>query len=83
MMSPPEMARRRPSGADARTASTDHDTTSVTFGAPTWYVEAEAHLRQAGRALEVLGLVDNEAARMALVVYRLASRVRSDRLMTV
>ena len=49
--------------------------------APTvWYSEAEAHLREAGRRLEVLGLVDNEAARMAIVVYRLASRIRSDRL---
>ena len=45
-----------------------------------WYSEAEAHLREAGRRLEVLGLVDNEAARMAIVVYRLASRIRSDRL---
>ena len=44
-----------------------------------WHVEAESHLRQAGRALEVLGLVDNESARLALVVYRLASRVRADR----
>ena len=45
-----------------------------------WYIEAEAHLREAARKLEVVGLVDGEAARMALVVYRLASRVRSDRL---
>ena len=45
-----------------------------------WYAEAEVHLREAGRRLEVLGLMDNEAARMALVVYRLASRIRSDRL---
>lgn len=45
-----------------------------------WYSEAEAYLREAGRRLEVLGLVDQEAARMALVVYRLASRVRTDRL---
>ena len=45
-----------------------------------WYLQAEAHLREAARKLEVLGLIDNEAARHALVVYRLASRVRSDRL---
>ena len=81
---PPDMARRRPSRADAHTAAADHDTPFVTSGGPTfWYGEAEAHLRQAGRKLEMLGLVDNEAARMALVVYRLASRVRTDRLAAV
>lgn len=82
---PPDMARRRPSsGADAHTAA-DHGTSFVasaaTVGGPTfWYGEAETHLRIAARKLEVLGLVDQEAARLALVVYRLASRVRTDRL---
>lgn len=46
----------------------------------TWLREAEAHLRQAARALEVVGLVDGESARMALIVYRLSSRLRTDRL---
>jgi hypothetical protein len=45
-----------------------------------WLREAEAHLRQAARALEVVGLVDGNCARDALIAYRLASRVRSDRL---
>lgn len=51
-----------------------------TTGPGAWHLEAEAHLRQAGRALEMLGLVDQESARMALIVYRLASRVRSERI---
>lgn len=58
----------------------DPTTAANTYGAPTWWTEAEGHLRQAGRKLEVLGLVDGEAARMAVVVYRLASRIRTDRL---
>jgi hypothetical protein len=45
-----------------------------------WYAEAEANLREAARRLEMLGLVNQEVARMALVAYRLAARVRSDRL---
>lgn len=46
----------------------------------TWLREAEAHLREAARALEVVGLIDHESARAALIAYRLASRVRTDRL---
>ena len=46
----------------------------------TWLRDAEAHLREAARALEVVGLVDGESARMALIAYRLASRLRTDRL---
>ena len=64
----------------SRPTPCDPQDRTATSGAMTFYIEAEAHLREAGRKLEVLGLVDNEAARMALVVYRLASRVRSDRL---
>lgn len=45
-----------------------------------WLAEAEASLRAAARALEVVGLTSPEAARSALIAYRLASRVRSDRL---
>ena len=45
-----------------------------------WRREAESHLRQAARALEVIGLVDGNAARDALIAYRLASRTRTDRL---
>jgi hypothetical protein len=78
---PPDNERRPLAEAGSAAAAADHDTTSVTSSGPTfWYAEAEAHLREAGRRLEVLGLVDHEAARMALVVYRLASRVRTDRL---
>ena len=43
-------------------------------------LEAEQMLRAAGRHLEFVGVCDDEAARMAGVVFRLASRVRSDRL---
>jgi hypothetical protein len=39
-------------------------------------------LRSAGRLLEHVGVGDDEAARLALIVYRLASRVRADRLET-
>jgi hypothetical protein len=42
--------------------------------------EIEAHLRAAGRGLEWAGVTDPEAARLANVVFRLASRVRGDRL---
>lgn len=43
---------------------------------------AEEHLRSAGRLLEVAGVCDDESARMAQVIFRIASRVRSDRLAT-
>ena len=46
----------------------------------TWLREAEAHLREAARALEVVGLVDGESARMAVIAYRIAQRIRTDRL---
>ena len=36
---PPDMARRRPSRADAHTAAADHSTTFVTSGGPTWHIE--------------------------------------------
>lgn len=39
---------------------------------------AEIHLRQAGRLLELQ--LDEEQQRLARVVFRLASRVRTDRL---
>lgn len=51
-----------------------------TLGADTWLVDAEIHLRQAGRALEAVGVTDPDAARLAGAVFRFASRVRSDRL---
>ena len=40
--------------------------------------EAESHLRQAGRLLELVGVADIEAARMARIVFRLAQRVAVD-----
>jgi hypothetical protein len=49
-----------------------------TTGPGAWQLEAECHLRQAGRALEVLGLIDDESARLAGIVYRLAQRVAVD-----
>ena len=42
---------------------------------------AELHLREAGRRLEVLGAGDPEHARLARVIFRLASRVRTDRML--
>ncbi len=58
------------------------DDLSVTVGSPTTMllIEAEMHLREAGRRLEVVGVTDADAARLAGAVYRFASRVRSDRL---
>jgi len=47
---------------------------------PTTLIEVECHLRAAGRALEHVGVNDIELARLAGVVFRLASRVRTDRL---
>lgn len=52
---------------------------SATIGGPTWHAQAEESLRDAARKLEVLGVTDPEAARLAGVVFRLAGRVRSDR----
>lgn len=69
----------RAAAEEHRDDSTDVVRNTTTVGPGAWHVEAEAHLREAGRALEVLGLVDNESARLALIVYRLASRVRADR----
>jgi len=43
-------------------------------------MEIECYLRQAGRLLEAVGVSDTESARLAGVVFRLASRVRTDRL---
>ena len=62
------------------TAPTPHETTTSDAGPSYWWSEAEAHLREAARRLEVVGLVDGEAARMALQTYRLASRCRTDRM---
>ncbi len=54
---------------------------SASVGSPTTYlIEVECHLRQAGRLLEHVGVSDIESARLAGVVFRLASRVRTDRL---
>lgn len=55
-------------------------TAPATIGAPTWYIEAEAALRDAGRKLECIGVAHPEAARLAGAVFRFASRVRADRL---
>jgi hypothetical protein len=41
---------------------------------------AEAMVRAAGRLLEFDGVADAEAARLANVLFRLASRIRTDRL---
>lgn len=41
---------------------------------------AEEGLREAGRTLQLVGVSDIEADRMAKIVFRLASRIRSDRL---
>lgn len=77
---PPCRQRRPLAEAGSVVGMQAHDTTSVTSGAPTWYVEAEVHLREAARRLEVVGVTDADAARLAGAVYRFASRVRSDRL---
>jgi hypothetical protein len=45
-----------------------------------YLIEAEAALREAGRFLELIGTADTEAERLAGIVFRLASRVRSDRI---
>jgi hypothetical protein len=46
----------------------------------TRWLEAEVMVRAAARRLEYLGVVDSEAGRTAKVLFRLASRIRSDRL---
>ena len=46
----------------------------------TCLIEVECQLRQAGRLLELVGVNDTESARLAGIVFRLASRVRTDRL---
>ena len=51
---------------------------STAPGGPTMYVVIEAHLREAGRGLEWLGVTDTEAARLAGVCFRLAQRVAVD-----
>lgn len=54
---------------------------TATVGSPTTYhLDVECHLRQAGRLLEHVGVSDIESARLAGVVFRLASRVRTDRM---
>lgn len=53
---------------------------SASVGAPTMHIEIECHLRAAGRLLEYAGVGDPESARLADIAFRLASRVRSDRL---
>ena len=42
------------------------------------YVAIEAHLREAARGLEWLGVTDVESARLAGVCFRLAQRVAVD-----
>ena len=70
--------QRRPAFRPSATAAAAEHTPPT---APAeWRREAESHLRQAARALEVLGIVDGNCARDALIAYRIASRVRSDRL---
>jgi hypothetical protein len=44
------------------------------------HIEIECHLRAAGRLLEYAGVGDPESARLAGIAFRLASRIRSDRL---
>jgi hypothetical protein len=39
------------------------------------YLQIEEHLRAAGRELELLGVIDLDAARLAGVCFRLAQRV--------
>ena len=68
----------RPAVVRAHSTSDLRDDAS-TSGSPTWYVEAEAALRDAGRKLEALGVTDPDAARLAGAVFRFASRVRTDR----
>jgi hypothetical protein len=53
---------------------------SASVGPPAFLIEVECHLRLAGRLLEHVGVSDTESARLAAIVFRLASRVRSDRL---
>jgi hypothetical protein len=54
------------------------DAQSSAAGGPTMYLRIEEHLRAAGRGLEVLGVIDLDAARLAGVCFRLAQRVAVD-----
>jgi hypothetical protein len=51
---------------------------SAPVGAPGMHAAIESHLRHAGRLLEVAGVVDPEAARLAKIVFRLAQRIAVD-----
>ena len=53
-------------------------TVNVNRSAAVYLIDVELHLRQAGRLLELQP--DAERQRLAKVIFRLASRVRSDRL---
>ena len=56
-----------------------HDAAAPHSAAPgitmMYSIQAEAAFREAGRALEVLGVTDAEAARLAPIAFRLAQRV--------
>lgn len=51
---------------------------STAEGGLSMFGEIEAHLRGAGRLLELVGVTEIEAARLANVVFRLAQRVAVD-----
>ena len=61
-----------------RPATADHLSPLFPTSRVAILMRAEFHLREAGRALELS--IDPEEQRLARVVFRLASRCRSDRL---
>lgn len=83
MMRPDRQQRPPVRSPESAAAMQSHHTPpeyeTATVGGPVWYVEAEESLRDAGRKLEALGVTDPDAARLAGVAFRLASRLRSDR----
>jgi hypothetical protein len=54
------------------------DHTTTTDEPPTVYIEVEWHLRAAGRGLEVPGVTEPDATRLAGVCFRLAQRIAVD-----
>lgn len=47
-------------------------------GGASMYTAIEDHLRAAGRGLELIGVTDQDAARLAGICFRLAQRVAVD-----
>ena len=63
----------------ALTTAEQHPNASV--GSPaTHLIDMEVHLRAAGRLAELVGVCDPDVARLAGICFRMASRIRGDRL---